>query len=106
MVEFLNSFGLKPFQEINCSERPFEIQEEINFRRNFIFYNNSNDTIYYNYLNSEGEVRNRRGLIRMPPKSFRLNEITIDVNGFIEIIKNDTCNKVYRRINEDYLIIN
>lgn len=104
LENFLNSLGLKPFQELNCEE-PVKIEENIRFRRNYIIYNNSDDPIFYNFLNTEGEVLNQSAR-SLPPKSFRLNEFSLGVNNLIQVLKNDTCNKIYRRVKEDYIIIN
>ena len=101
---FLKNLGLKPFQELECGEHPFEEKEPI-FRRNFIIYNNTDKIVFTNFLNTEGEALNPKKII-LQPKSFRLEEVDLGVNIFIEVLENDTCKKVYRRINEDYLIIN
>ena len=101
---FLKNLGLKPFQELECGEHPFEEKEPI-FRRNFIIYNNTNKIVFANVLNTEGEALNPKKNI-LQPKSFGLEEVGLGVNIFIEVLENDTCKKVYRRINEDYLIIN
>ena len=101
---FLKNLGLKPFQELECGEQPFEEKEPI-FRRNFIIYNNTNKIVFANVLNTEGEALNSNKNI-LQPKSFGLAEVNLGVNLFIEVLENDTCKKVYRRIEEDYLIIN
>jgi len=101
---FLKNLGLKPFQELECGEHPFEEKEPI-FRRNFIIYNNTNKIVFINVLNTEGEALNPKKNI-LQPKSFGLEEVDLGVNLFIEVLENDTCKNVYRRINEDYLIIN
>ncbi len=101
---FLKNLGLKPFQELECGAHPFEAKEPI-FRRNFIIYNNTNKIVFANVLNTEGEPINTKKNI-LQPKSFALEEVDLGVNVFIEVLENDTCKKIYRRIKEDYLIIN
>jgi len=102
---FLEKFGMRPFQELECDGYPFEKKENINFRLNYIFYNNTDETVFYNYMNLEGKILNRNK-ISLPPKSFNISASRLKTNTFIEVLKNDSCNKVYRRIKEDYLVIN
>ncbi len=101
---FLKKLGMTPFQELECDGYPFEKKESINFRLNYIFYNNTDKTVFYNYLNLEGEILNRNK-ISISPKSFNLAGFRLNTNNFIEILENESCNKVYRRIKEDYLVI-
>ena len=102
---FLKKLGMIPFQEIECDGYPFEKKESINFRLNHIFYNNTDKTVFYNYVNLEGEIWNRKKR-SLPPKSFNLSDFSLNTNYFIEALENDSCKKIYRRIKEDYLVIN
>jgi hypothetical protein len=101
---FLENLGLKPFQEFECREQSFEEQEAIFFRRHFIIYNNTNNTVFYNHLNTKGEILNNEK-ISLPPKSFRLDEFWFRGDSFIEVLEKGTCKKVYRRTKADYLVL-
>lgn len=103
--DLLRSFELKPFQELNCEVFPVESMENTNFRVNFILYNNSDVEVFYNILNIEGKVLNS-GIFSMPPKSFRLNSTRLSEDRLIQVMQNDTCKNIYRRLKQDYLIIN
>jgi hypothetical protein len=103
--EFLDELGLKPFQTMTCDAYPFEVGEEILLRTNFIMYNNRNDTVTYNITNSEGRILNSIELI-LPPHSFLLIEADLRPDRTIQILDKDSCQKVYYRTKQDYLIIN
>ncbi len=102
---FLNNLGMVPFQELECDGHPFEKKETVNFRLNYILYNNTDKTIFYNIINLEGEILNRKKL-SLTPKSFQVSAARLNTNYFIEVLENDSCKKVYRRIKEDYLVVN
>ena len=103
--DFLKSLGLKPLQELDCGALPVETMERPEFRLNFIFYNNSDTEVFFNILNTEGKVENRREL-SIAPKKFVLVEWPLSEDRLIQVMDNDTCKKIYRRLKQDYLIIN
>jgi hypothetical protein len=103
--DLLRSFRLKPFQVLGCEALPVEPIDKTNFRVNYILYNNTDVEVYFNFLNMEGEIQNRRTL-SLPPKSFRLRPATLSEEWLIQVVENNTCKNIYRRLKQDYLIIN
>ena len=101
----MEKFGLKPFQEFDCGEVPVETIEKTNFRLNYIFYNNSDKEVFFNFLDTEGKVLNSKKLSILP-KSFKLNQFSIAEDILVQVLENNTCKKLYRRLKQDYLIIN
>lgn len=100
--EFLEQLDLRPFQKMDCDSYLYEVTEEINFRPNFIFYNNRSDTAYFNLRNSTGKVLSEK--LSLAPHSFVLNEWRFGNNRSIKILSNDSCHEVCRRSKKDYLI--
>ena len=103
--ELLKSSGLKPFQELNCDAFPIKPMEKTGFRLNCIIYNNADTEVCYNVLDTEGKVINSSKL-SLAPKSFILSEFSLAEHRLIQVIKNDTCRKTYRRLKQDYFIMN
>ena len=103
--DLLKSIGLKPFQELDCGAFPVETIEKIGIRLNCILYNNSDSEVFYNVLDTKGKVLNNRKL-SVAPKSFILNEYSLSESRLIQVMDNDTCKKIYRRLKQDYLILN
>ena len=103
--KFLKKFELKPFQELNCGEFPVETIENTNFRLNYVFYNNSDKEVLFNILDTEGKVLNSKKLSILP-KSFKLNQYSLSEDRLVQVLENNTCKKLYRRLKQDYLIIN
>ncbi len=101
---FLKDFGLKPFQKLECGEQSFEAKEEIDFRRHYIIYNNTNNTVFYNHLDANGEILNSEE-ISLSPNSFRLDEFAYRGDSFIEVLADGSCKKAYRRAKADYLVL-
>lgn len=102
---FLEEFGLKSFETMECGALPFEVSEEIHLYSNFIFYNSTSDTAYFKIHGSEGQAL-IIGKQSLPPHSFQLMELELGVDQCIEVLDNDSCQTLYHRAKEDYLIIN
>jgi hypothetical protein len=103
--DFIEELGLRPFLTKNCDAYPYEVSEETNLRMNFIFYNNRSDTLYFNITDNKGHIQNSDPM-SMPPFSFELDYARLASNRNIQILDMDSCQKVYYRTKQDYLIIN
>ncbi len=103
LKSFLISKGLEPFEELDCSERPFKNRESISFGRNFILYNNSDKEVLFNVIETSGELISTG---RLKSKSILFNEsVNLSTNRLIERVDDSgSCVKVYRYTKEDFLI--
>ncbi len=98
---FLNDLNLEPFREISCDSLKAK-SNEIFFRRNFVLYNNSLDTVRCSFLNDSG---NEFYNFLCPPKQFKLSELWLDTNEYIQFSDEEGCEKLYNRFKEDYVVI-
>lgn len=98
--QYFNELELKPLMEFACSDKPFK-ENEINFRRNFIIYNKSKDSISFHFINKDGERLFTRTI---PPEKFVLKYFSMQPHQFIELEVENECKKVYKQNKEDYLI--
>jgi hypothetical protein len=103
--EFLKNVGLRPFQELSCGAFPVETVQGTNFRLNYILYNSSDKEVFFNVLDTEGKILNPREF-SLAPKSFGLGEFTLSENGLIQVLENGTCKDIFRRLKQDYIVIN
>jgi hypothetical protein len=103
--DFLEELGLRPFLTKNCDAYPYEVNEMINLRMNFIFYNNRSDTLYFNLTDNKGHIHNSDPM-SLPPFSFELDGADLESMDNIQILDKDSCQKIYYRTKQDYLIIN
>jgi hypothetical protein len=102
---FLDKLNLVPFQELTCDGFPYKETENAIGRLNFIFYNNTDNTIEYLVVDLDGKHLTNR-LRSISPKSFYLEEERLRKNELIEISVNGTCKRIYRRDKEDYIVVN
>jgi len=97
---FLNDLDLKPLSEYACTDKPYKVNE-INFRRNFIVYNNTKDTITYYKINELGKRLKR---ISVAPNKFLLTYERMLNDDFIELTTDNQCHKIFKQNKEDYLL--
>ncbi len=102
---FFANLNLTPFKELECSENPYQAKEKVNFRVNPIIYNHSKEPVCINFINLDGEILNSNQHC-LPAGKWILSELDLPTNVLIEITDNESCNKVYRRTYEDYLVFN
>ncbi|TXD53085.1 DUF6090 family protein [Polaribacter sp. IC063] len=98
--QFLNELDLKPLTEYACMDKPYK-KNEIFFRRNFIVYNNTKDSITFNYVDESG---NREYPLTVAPNNFLPNGQIMYSNQFIELTVDYECKKVFKQNKEDYLL--
>ena len=98
--QFFNELGLTPLTEYACTDKPYKVNE-IGFRRNFIVFNNTKDSITFNYVDENGE---RPYPIKISPNKFLLEDLSMPRNRFIELTVNDACKRVFKQNKEDYLL--
>ena len=99
--EFFHDLELKPLLEYSCQDKPYKTTD-INFRRNFIIYNNTNDSITIHVVNKSGE---QLSTTKFPPKKFYLGQFTMQNDIFLESTFEGQCKKVFKLDKEDYLLI-
>ena len=99
--QFFDEYGLKPILEYACGNKPYRIAD-INFRRNFIVYNNTNDSISLYSIDASGKQLNTT---KLPPKQFLLEHFSMMNNRFLELRLEGECSRVFKLNKEDYLLI-
>ncbi len=99
--QFFKELDLKPLSEYACTDKPYKINE-INFRRSFIIYNNTKESITFNYVDDYGK---RLSPFTISPNKFHLRvNHNMDNDRFIELTVDDECRKVFKQNKEDYLL--
>jgi len=99
--QFLNELHLKPLTEYACNDKPYK-RNEIFFRRNFMVYNNTKDSITFNYVDESG---NREHPLTVAPNNFLPNGQIMNSSQFIELTVDYECKGVFKQNKEDYLLI-
>ena len=99
--QFFDEHDLKPLLEYTCGDKPYR-RYDINFRRNFIIYNNTNDSISLYSIDESGK---RLDSTELPPKQFLLEQFSMRQNRFLEIALEYECSRVFKLYKEDYLLI-
>ena len=98
--QFLNDLDLKPLSAYACTDKPYK-RNDINFRRNFIIYNNTKDTITYYKINESGM---RLYPVTVAPNKFLLTYESMSNDQFIELTTDNECRRVFKQNKEDYLL--
>lgn len=98
--QFFNELGLKSLIEYACTDKPYTINE-ISFRRNFIIFNDTKESITFNYVDESGKQSNP---FTISPNKFLLTFNTMPSDRFIELTVGDECRKVFKQNKEDYLL--
>jgi hypothetical protein len=99
--QFFDEHDLKPLLEYACGDKPYRISD-INFRRNFIIYNNTNDSISLYSIDASGK---RLNTTELPPKQFLLEQFSMRQNRFLELALEDECSRIFKLNKEDYILI-
>ena len=100
ITQFFKELDLKPLSEYACTDKPYKINE-INFRRSFIIYNNTKESITFNYVDESG---NQKLPLTISPNKFLLRNQRMSSDRFIELKVDDECRKVFKQNKEDYLL--
>ena len=100
ITQFFKELDLKPLSEYACTDKPYKINE-ITFRHSFIIYNNTKETVTFNYVDASGT---EKFPLTISPNKFLLRNQNMSSNRFIELAVNDECKKVFKQKKEDYLL--
>ncbi len=99
--QFFKELDLKPLSEYACTDKPYKTNE-INFRRSLIIYNNTKESITFNYVDDSGK---QQSPYTISPNKFLVRvSHNMDNDRFIELTVDDECRKVFKQNKEDYLL--
>jgi len=102
LKEFLNSHGLKPWLKLDCDQRIFTPSSSLNFRTNYVIYNNLQKEVDLNSFDLNGVQLPDN---KLQPKAFFLAE-TDQYDGYIiEVKDDDRCTGAFGFVKDGYIII-
>lgn len=91
---FLESFGSKAFNSLPCNETSFPKVEEVNFRKNYVVYNNLDTAAHYRIVAESGQTIDQRTGV-LDPQNGDLGYFSLPDNLRIQLFKAGNCQTVY-----------
>lgn len=105
MEPFLQDLGLRPMTTIMCYDPNVDmIKNEVSFRRNFIFYNESEDTVAFTIRRKSNHEP--IGYVKKPPGHLAKDEFSMNRYRYYARMENDSCQTIYYHSKGDYIIFN
>ena len=102
--KFYDRLRLKPIQENDCDE-PQVANKIPGYRRTFLIYNDTDETISIDILNSQNGISKPFLFPEIPPKMHYFGDYTLRNGEQIKVSKNGECHNIYYQTTTDFIMV-
>ncbi len=104
--DYLKNKNLKSFETFDCEVKTYNTDKHLNFRTTFVLIKNNRKEITLNFIDKNKDITQS---INLHPDennpSFIIGEYYFGKVGFIEVVEENKCSKIYSFVKDGYLIL-